>query len=202
MEYFFYGRDREGPGSLRTETLEAHWSFMDAYADGMIARGPTLSSHEDGVMTGSVHIVDLPDAAAAHVFAYEEPFFKADVFEDVLVRRWSNALGRTMWQFAGTGALRFLVIGHGAAEAAVRRGQLRDRQAKYFAGSGLCEVLIACGPLLANDGSRWLGSAMMAEASDKNAVREMIAQSPYGQDGLYAHVEVHPWRFGGRPASQ
>ena len=44
------------------EQTEAHWSYMDGYADRMIARGPTLT--DDGAAaTGSLHIIDLPDAA-------------------------------------------------------------------------------------------------------------------------------------------
>src|SRR2546423_6452118 len=41
MEYFVYCRDHPGTGELRDRILEAHWSFMDGYAAGMIARGPT-----------------------------------------------------------------------------------------------------------------------------------------------------------------
>ena len=82
-------------GELRMQLLEAHWSFMDDYADGMIARGPTLT--EDGrTATGSLPLVDLPDAAAARVFAFEEPNFKAGVYAEVMIRRWRNLLGRTM----------------------------------------------------------------------------------------------------------
>ncbi|HEX9068247.1 MAG TPA: YciI family protein, partial [Ktedonobacterales bacterium] len=72
MEYFFYCRDNPNTSRLREEFIEAHWSFMDHYAAAMIARGPTLNS--DGTLaTGSMHLVDLPDAAAAQVFAFEEP---------------------------------------------------------------------------------------------------------------------------------
>ena len=66
MEYFFYGRDRPGSGALRLELVEAHWSFMDRYAEAMIARGPTLAADEE-TATGSVHIVGLPGADAARV---------------------------------------------------------------------------------------------------------------------------------------
>ena len=59
MEYFVYCRDRPGSAGQRAELAEAHWSFMDRYAEAMIARGPTLEA--DGITaTGSVHIVDLP----------------------------------------------------------------------------------------------------------------------------------------------
>ena len=64
MEFFCYHRDRPGCVALREELLEEHWSYMDRYASQMIARGPTLAS--DGCTpTGSLHIVDLPDSAAA-----------------------------------------------------------------------------------------------------------------------------------------
>jgi len=43
MEYFFYGRDRPGTAALRETTAEAHWSFMDGYADVMAARGLRVS---------------------------------------------------------------------------------------------------------------------------------------------------------------
>ena len=39
MEFFFYCRDNPSSGALRTQLLEAHWSFMDGYADGMIGIG-------------------------------------------------------------------------------------------------------------------------------------------------------------------
>jgi len=84
----------------------------------MTARGPTLS--DDGAPTGSVHILDLPSPAAARAFAFDEPNYQAGVYRDVLLRRWRNALGRTMWDFPGgrTGGDRYLVIGLGTGRAA------------------------------------------------------------------------------------
>jgi len=66
----------------------------------MIARGLTFAADGDDP-TGSVHIVDLPDPAAARAFAFDEPNYQAGVFRDVMLRRWRNALGRTMWDFPG-----------------------------------------------------------------------------------------------------
>src|SRR5262245_15310298 len=86
---------------------------MDGYADRMIARGPTTDPAGE-IHTGSMHIVDLPDLEAANAFAFEEPYYRAGVYREVLKRRWRNALGRTMWDFAGDeGLRRFLIIGHG-----------------------------------------------------------------------------------------
>src|SRR4051812_42106978 len=109
MEFFCYHRDRPGSLALREGLLEEHWSYMDRYATEMIARGPTFAGDGDGdgdgdgggAPTGSVHIVDLPGPAAARAFAFDEPNYQAGVYRDVLLRRWRNMLGRTMWDFPG-----------------------------------------------------------------------------------------------------
>lgn len=91
MEFFCYHRDRPGSEALREELLEEHWSHLDRYAARMIARGPTFTT-EDESATGSVHIVDLPNSAAARAFAFDEPYYQAGVYRDVLLRRWRNGL--------------------------------------------------------------------------------------------------------------
>src|SRR5436190_7073568 len=100
MEFLCYHRHRPGSVALRDELVEEHWSYMDRYATEMIARGPTLAADGD-TPTGSVHIVDLPGPAAARAFAFDEPNYQAGVYRDVLLRRWGNTLGRTMWEFPG-----------------------------------------------------------------------------------------------------
>src|SRR6266511_2260761 len=79
VDYFFYCRGRPGTEALLEELAEAHWSFMDGYAEAMIARGPTLTPDRT-TWTGSMHMVDLPDAQAARVFAFEEPYYRAGVY--------------------------------------------------------------------------------------------------------------------------
>lgn len=201
MEYLFYGRDRPEAMDLRRQMTEAHWSFMDGYASAMIARGPTLASDNDEFMTGSLHLVDLPDAAAADTFAYEEPFFKAGVFTEVLVHRWRNVLGRTMWDFTGTGRRRFMVLAHGDPDATGPADELRGQQCEYVTGGGHGNGLIAYGPLLADNGEDWRGTVVLVESTDRAAAETMIRDAPYARAGLYTAIETHDWRFGGRPAT-
>jgi uncharacterized protein YciI len=183
MEFFCYHRDRPGSVALRDELREQHWSYMDRYATEMIARGPTLASDGD-TPTGSVHIVDLPDPAGARAFAFDEPNYQAGVYRDVLLRRWRNALGRTMWDFPGgrIGGNRYLVLGLGSEQAA-DLAVPSDRDA-----------LIAYGPLLSDDGTTWLGTATLLRAPDPDAARAILTPD------RYADIEVHNWRFGGRPS--
>ncbi|MGW1761083.1 YciI family protein [Streptomyces mirabilis] len=183
MEFFCYHRDRSGSVALRSELLEEHWSYMDQYAKEMIARGPTLASDGD-MPTGSVHIVDLPDPAAARAFAFDEPGYQAGVYRDVLLRRWRNMLGRTMWDFPGgrTGGNRYLVVGLGSGEAA-DAAVPPDR-----------DELIAYGPLLSDDGATWLGTAALVRAPDPDTARAVLIPD------RYSDIEVHNWQFGGRPS--
>ena len=179
MEFFCYHRDRPGSADLRDDLLEQHWSYMDRFATTLIARGPTFS--DDDTATGSVHIVDLPDSAAARAFAFDEPNYQAGVYRDVLVRRWRNVLGRTMWQFPGgrSAGSRYLVLGLGAGPVEDRVPDDRDS-------------LIAYGPLLSDDGSAWLGTAALVRGPDPDSARAVL------DAGRYAAVEVHNWQFGGR----
>jgi uncharacterized protein len=183
MEFFCYHRDRPGSGALRAKLREEHWSYMDRYAAEMIARGPTFAGDDDPP-TGSLHIVDLPDPAAARAFAFDEPNYQAGVYRDVLLRRWRNLLGRTMWDFPGgrTGGNRYLVLGLGTGQAAdLDVPPCRDE-------------LIAYGPLLSDNGTTWLGTAALVRAPDPDKARAVLTSN------RYAGIEVHYWRFGGRPS--
>ncbi|PZH15340.1 hypothetical protein C1I97_08385 [Streptomyces sp. NTH33] len=183
MEFFCYHRDRQGSLALRMELSEAHWSYMDRYGKEMIARGPILTG-DGNAPTGSVHIVDLPDPAAARAFAFDEPGYQAGVYRDVLLRRWRNLLGRTMWDFPGgrTGGNRYLVLGLGTGQAA-DLAVPPDR-----------DELIAYGPLLSDDGATWLGTAALVRAPGPDTARAVLTPD------RYADIEVHNWQFGVRPS--
>jgi uncharacterized protein len=197
MDYFFYCRDKAGSAAARQQIVEQHWGFMDGFEPDMAARGPTLAG--DGTPTGSMHIVNLPDRAAAEHFAYDEPYAKAGVYDEIFFHRWNNALGRTMWEFAGDkDGPKFLMFATGKpGMTETRQGLLEDHRA-YFRDNGYLERFVFRGPLQSDDGSEWLGSAMAIQLPDRAAVDEMLAGEPYVCAGLYDRVEVHPWRFGGR----
>src|SRR5262245_37866839 len=179
MDFFCYHRDRPGSMALREELLAEHWSYMDRYQTEMIARGPTLAG-DGGTATGSVHILGLPGPAAARAFAFDEPNYQAGVYRDVLLRRWRNLLGRTMWDFPGGPGGGYLVLGLGSGapvDLTVPPGR---------------DDLIAYGPLLSDDGAAWLGTAALVRAPDPDTARALLTRD------RYADIEVHDWEFGGR----
>jgi hypothetical protein len=105
------------------------------------------------------------------------------MYRDVLLRRWRNVLGRTMWELPGglVDANRFLVLGLG-------QGQAVDLSVPPDS-----DELIAYGPLLGDDGITWLGTAALIQAPDSDAARAVLTAE------RYADIEVHNWDFGGRP---
>jgi uncharacterized protein YciI len=140
---------------------------MDRFAAGMTARGPTLGPDRE-TWTGSIHIVDLPSAEAAREFVEREPYNRAGLYEQHLIRRFKNLLGRTMWEFAGgAGEPRFVAIAHGAP--------LPDLPP---------ERLIVHGELLTP-----AGGVVALEAPTREAVEELVGARD---------VEILDWEFGGR----
>jgi hypothetical protein len=87
-----------------------------------------------------------------------------------------------MWDFPGDrdSGNRYLVLGLGSGQAAdLTPPPNRDE-------------LIAYGPLLSDDGTTWLGTALLAQAPDPDAARAALTPD------RYAGIEVHDWDFGGR----
>jgi uncharacterized protein YciI len=177
-------------GELRDdpELLERHWSYMDRFAGSMIARGPTLDTDRE-TATGSLHVLALPDAGSAREFVALEPNNLAGVYEEHLIYRFENMLGRSMWEFQKPATEpRFLVI-----------GRSRDRRPvpAETLPAELLERLIVYGALATLDGAEPAGVALALQARDPEAVGGLVRDERTGL-GAFSGVEVHDWEFGGR----
>ena len=93
-----YSRDAAGTADLRDnhELLEEHWSYMDKFAESMIARGPTLDTNREAA-TGSLHVLALSGVNAARESVALEPNNLAGLYGEHLVCRFETLLGRSMW---------------------------------------------------------------------------------------------------------
>jgi uncharacterized protein YciI len=180
VQYFVHGRDRPGSLAIKMPLNGEHWSFMDGYAEQLVARGPTLTgADEDAGPTGSLHIVDVPDLEAARRFAFEEPYYRGGAFTSVDIYGFRNLVGRTMWEFDGAVGeyLRFLLISS-------------DPSAQVPLASS---HLIVGGELLDPDDGTPRGVAALVEAPAPEAAAAMLSS---------AGTEVHHWSFGGRPGAE
>jgi hypothetical protein len=188
LDFFVYSRDAAGTDALRgdADLLEKHWSYMDAFADSMVARGPTFGADRETV-TGSLHVLGLPDLDAVDEFVAQEPNNRAGVYGEHLVWRFDNLLGRTMWEFPHTAdEPRFLVIA---------RSERRPPPPTSLAAA-LRERLILYGGLRTPDDAEPVGVALAVQAQNRQAVAGLVEEAGIG-DGT-REVEIHDWTFGGR----
>ena len=197
MDFFVYSRDAPGTEALRNDDglLEEHWSYMDGFADTMIARGPTLAPDRE-TPTGSLHVLGLPSVAAATEFVEREPNNRAGVYAEHRIWAFENLLGRTMWEFTGVAdEPRFLVI---ALTSNDERTLVSAAPVPLAAlGVELRERLIVYGTLSEPDGAHAIGVAVALQAPGKDAVVPLLRNGATVLDA-FSSVEVHDWEFGGR----
>jgi uncharacterized protein YciI len=190
LDFFVYSRDAADTADLRDdqELLEEHWSYMDRFAESMIARGPTLDTDRE-TATGSLHVLALPSVDAAREFVALEPNNRAGIYGEHSVWRFENLLGRSMWEFSRQPAEpRFLIIG---------RSHLgRPRSAETLPAE-LLERLVLYGALTTLDAAELVGVALALQAPDRKAVGALMKDERTGL-GTFSEVEVHNWEFGGR----
>lgn len=67
----------------------------------------------------------------------------------------------------------------------------RERHLAYLAKDVVVKI---AGPLL-DDAGQPMGSLLVIEAADLSEARQKAAQDPYAQAGLFAEVEVRPYRL-------
>jgi hypothetical protein len=188
LDFFVYSRDAAGREALRNDDdlLERHWSYMDAFAESMVARGPTFLADRETV-TGSLHVLGLPTVDAARDFVAREPNNRVGVYGEHFVWRFENLLGHTMWEFpTTTDEPRFLVI----ARSERRPTPLRSLPA------GLRERLILYGALSTLDDAEPVGVALAVEAPSRDSVGALLEQARIDRETF--DVEIHDWEFGGR----
>jgi uncharacterized protein YciI len=188
VDFFVYSRATLSAAKVEHDPAldEEHWSYMDGFADGMIARGPTLGADRN-TWTGSVHILDLPSDDVAREFVEHEPYNRAGLFDHHLIRRFRNLLGRTMWDFPeGSAGPRFLVIAHLAAAAGEHA---HDVLLRDFAALPR-EHVIVHGQLLTLDDAEPAGAVLALQAPTREAVDALLG----GQEV----VQILDWEFGGR----
>jgi hypothetical protein len=169
---------------------------MDAFAESMIARGPTFAADRETV-TGSLHVLGLPSADAAHEFVAREPNNRAGVYAEHSVWRFENLLGRTMWEYSGTpDEPRFLVIARvqrgGGTTGASARPPPPTRLSASLRGQ-----LILYGALSTLDDARPIGLALALQARERAALEALLEEQRPGLDA-FPDRQIHDWEFGGR----
>ena len=89
MLFAIFCTDKPDSAAVRAANRPAHLDYARAHAAQIIVAGPTQT--DDGqAMNGSLLVMDFENLAAAKAFADNDPYFKAGLFESVVVRPWKQ----------------------------------------------------------------------------------------------------------------
>jgi uncharacterized protein YciI len=64
---------------------------------------------------------------------------------------------------------------------------------KAYLGSESPVRIVVSGPLLADDGETMIGSLLVVEADDRDAVERFHRGDPFFRAGVWDRVEIHPF---------
>ncbi len=82
--------DKRGSIEVRRANRDAHLDYIRS--SGVVTQaGPLLDA--EGLMCGSLLILDVPDTTAAEAWAEGDPYGRAGLFEQVEVRAWNRVIG-------------------------------------------------------------------------------------------------------------
>ena len=93
MQFVIYCSDSENGDALRAENMDAHHAHLGTVQDKIMLGGPCPADDGDA-RQASMLVVEAEDAAAARAIAESDPFFKAGVWDSVMVRHFKALTGK------------------------------------------------------------------------------------------------------------
>lgn len=93
MLYAIFCYDKPDSFGIRKATRPAHLEYLADAGDRVKLGGPLLSAGEDAMPIGSMLIIDAASEAAVQLFADNDPYNTAGLFERVEIRPWKRVTG-------------------------------------------------------------------------------------------------------------
>ncbi|WCL54770.1 YciI family protein [Gimibacter soli] len=85
--------DKPGSSAIRAETRPAHLRYLKDAGNRVKVAGPLLSPGDDPHPVGSLIVIDAASEGAVKLFADNDPYSSAGLFERVEIRPWKGVLG-------------------------------------------------------------------------------------------------------------
>jgi len=86
----------------------------------------------------------------------------------------------------------FAIICHDKPDSTALRASIRPSHLDYLQPH--LDKIVFAGPLLADDGETSIGGLIVIDCPDLQAATSFAHGDPYAVRGLFANVEVRPWR--------
>jgi uncharacterized protein YciI len=183
--------------SALTQSLrEEHARFLKKHKDVLVTFGPI--SHPDRTPAGYAYQTDFPGTSADPIRAFlsEDPFAKAGLYGSTTHSGWRCALGHRQAVMPARPQLQgFFFYGVAKPNVTERRNALGDLHRAHLGPKDNTNCL-ARGGLTDGGGAVWLGSAMVYEFPDRDALDAFFATEPFRTNGLYERIDIFHWRRG------
>lgn len=88
--------------------------------------------------------------------------------------------------------MHFAIICHDKPDSVALRASIRPSHLEYLTPH--LDKIVFAGPLLADDGETSIGGLIVVDCPDLAAAKAFAHGDPYAVQGLFANVEVRPWR--------
>lgn len=195
----FHIRLTDYPVSRRTPALrEAHWRYLEAHAERLLVRGPTLND-EGTVLRSSLFFGEFADRAAAERFIAEEPTHRAGAYMSVEMFGWGNPLKRRLSDFVRRpGQVYWYMRGYAKPGAHLRREALFETHKAYFAPWDGEHFIVRGG--VTDDAGEWVGSANLIALPDRKTAEAFAAEEPFCKNGLFERMVIERFKPGGENA--
>ena len=93
MLYAIHCTDKADGSAIRAVTRGAHLDYVKSAGQRLIFAGPYLSENDKPAPVGSLIVIDAESLAAAKLFAENDPYAKAGLFDAVEIRALKPVLG-------------------------------------------------------------------------------------------------------------
>jgi uncharacterized protein YciI len=189
-----------GLGTIAQSLRDRHALFLREHKEILVTFGPIR--HADNTPAGYAYQTDLPgnDAKSVDEFLSKDPFQKAGLYRSNSVSGWRCALGHRQARISPRPKLQgFFFFGTAKPNVTERRNALQEPHRAHLRPKDDTNCL-SRGGLTDADGAVWLGSAMVYEFPDRDALDEFFKSEPFRTNGLYERIDIFNWQRGAMAA--
>jgi uncharacterized protein YciI len=186
--------DEPDSAALRDQYRQTHLDYLKVFGAQTLFAGPFTTDDESADL-GSLRLIEFPDRATAERHVAEEPYVIGGVQKHWYIHRW---LPRSPYSWRdcprAKGHIQAMFHGLDQPGTGALRHKFRAAHEAYL--DQHASMVMARGPLVADDGERPIGSVLLLDVPDMDAARVFMEQEPFYSGGLYKDINFHRWRFG------
>ena len=186
--------DEPNTAALRDQYRQAHLDYLQVFDAQTWFAGPFTTDDESADL-GSLRLIEFPDRAAANQHVAEEPYVVGGVQQRWHIHRW---LPRALYSWRDCprtrGNTQAMLHALDQPDGPAVRREFREAHEAYM--DKHADMVMARGPLVADGGSRTMGSVLLLDVPDMEAARAFLEKEPFYSNGVYSEVNFHRWRFG------